>query len=55
MEVPSCVDSIVCEAKDFSPYSVLYDPLKYIQDEPLIIETQDFKCTIEYKLWGSVL
>lgn len=37
------------------PMMVMYDPLSYIQDTPLVVETQDFKCTIEYKLAGSVL
>lgn len=37
------------------PMMAMYDPLQFIQDEPLVVETADFKCTIEYKLRGSVL
>ena len=48
-------DTILMEAKDFSPYSILYDPIKYVQSEPLIIETQDFKCTFEYKISPIIL
>jgi len=44
----------IMDPKD-CPMMVLYDPLWYIQDTPLIVETQDFKCTFEYKLAGSVL
>lgn len=36
-------------------YSKLYDPLKYIQNEPLVIDTPDFTATIVYKIKEDVL
>jgi hypothetical protein len=37
------------------PMMILYDPMAHVQEAPLVVETQDFKCTIEYKLAGDML
>lgn len=55
MSTPENEPLIITKTEEFSPYSILYDPMKYVQPEPLIVETPDFKCTIEYKCSPDVL
>lgn len=35
--------------------AILYDPLSYIRDTPVVIDTPDYTCTFVYKLKESTL
>lgn len=48
-------NTIVSDAATFSPYTVLYDPMKYVQLEPLELHTPDFDVVIKYKISEEVL